>query len=144
MASRAPDKILQLAVDPATGIEPFHGRRIAFELGLGPAEVKAMVALASALYRAFTEIDASILEINPLVVTGSGGLVALDAKIGFDDNALFRHPEIEALRDEDEEDPIEREGVCIWRRTRRGLIGSCRARRQRAAPLSPATGQAAR
>jgi succinyl-CoA synthetase beta subunit len=110
LAARAPDKILRLAVDPATGVEPFHGRRIAFELGLGPAEVKAMVTLVSALYRAFTEIDASLLEINPLVVTSAGGLVALDAKIGFDDNALFRHPEIEALRDADEEDPIEREG----------------------------------
>ena len=110
LAARAPDRILQLAVDPATGIEPFHGRRLAFELGLGAAQVKAMVALTGALYRAFAEIDASLLEINPLVVTGAGGLVALDAKIGFDDNALFRHPEIEALRDEDEEDPIEREG----------------------------------
>jgi succinyl-CoA synthetase beta subunit len=111
LAARAPDKIMQLAVDPATGIEPFHGRRLAFELGLGAPQAKAMVALVTGLYRAFTEIDAALLEINPLVVTGEGGLVALDAKIGFDDNALFRHPEVEALRDEDEEDPIEREGA---------------------------------
>ena len=110
LAARAPEKILQLAIDPATGIEPFHGRRLAFELGLGSAEVKAMVALVGGLARAFEELDASLIELNPLVVTGAGGLVALDAKMGFDDNALFRHPEIEALRDEDEEDPIEREG----------------------------------
>src|SRR5439155_6046757 len=72
-------------------------------------QVAAMVALVGALYRAFTELDASLIEINPLVVTGAGDLIALDAKISFDDNALFRHPDIEALRDEDEEDPIELE-----------------------------------
>jgi succinyl-CoA synthetase beta subunit len=110
LAARAPEKILRLAIDPATDVEPFHGRRLAFELGLGSAEVKAMVALVGGLVRAFEELDASLIELNPLVVTGAGGLVALDAKMGFDDNALFRHPEIEALRDEDEEDPIEREG----------------------------------
>jgi len=111
LAARAPEKILRLAIDPATGIEPFHGRRLAFELGLGGDEVKAMVALVGGLARAFEELDASLIELNPLVVTGAGGLVALDAKISFDDNALFRHPEIEALRDEDEEDPMEREGA---------------------------------
>jgi succinyl-CoA synthetase beta subunit len=110
LAARAPEKIMQLAIDPATGAEPFHGRRLAFELGLGGAQVKAMVTLVGGLYRAFGELDASLIELNPLVVTGSGDLVALDAKMGFDDNALFRHPEIEALRDEDEEDPTEREG----------------------------------
>ena len=110
LAERAPEKILQLAIDPATGIEPFHGRRLAFELGLGSVQVKAMVALVNGLYRAFADLDASLIELNPLVVTGAGGLVALDAKMGFDDNALFRHPEVEALRDEDEEDPTEREG----------------------------------
>ena len=111
LAARAPEKILRLAIDPATGIEPFHGRRLAFELGLGGAQVRAMVALVGGLFRAFSELDASLVELNPLVVTGAGGLVALDAKMGFDDNALFRRPEIEALRDEDEEDPIEREGA---------------------------------
>jgi succinyl-CoA synthetase beta subunit len=111
LAARAPEKIMQLAIDPATGAEPFHARRLAFELGLGAAQVKAMVALVAGLYRAFGELDASLIELNPLVVTGAGGLVALDAKMGFDDNALFRHPEIEALRDEDEEDPTEREGA---------------------------------
>src|SRR5215472_10451662 len=110
LAARAPDSIMRLAIDPATGIEPFHGRRLAFELGLGAPLAKAMVGLVGGLYRAFGEFDASLIELNPLVVTGAGGLVALDAKMGFDDNALFRHAEIEALRDEDEEDPIEREG----------------------------------
>jgi succinyl-CoA synthetase beta subunit len=109
LAARAPEKILQLAIDPATGIEPFHARRLAFELGLGGGEVKAMTGFVNGLYRAFTELDAALVEVNPLVVTATGGLIALDAKMGFDDNALFRHPEIEALRDEDEEDPIERE-----------------------------------
>jgi succinyl-CoA synthetase beta subunit len=111
LAARAPGQIMQLAIDPATGIEPFHARRLAFELGLGASEVKGVTALVNGLYRAFVELDASLIEINPLVVTGIGSLVALDAKIGFDDNALFRHPETEALRDEDEEDPIEREGA---------------------------------
>src|SRR5207245_10964970 len=86
-----------------------HGRRLAFELGTSRPRTGAMVGFVDALYRAFTELDAALVEINPLVVTGSGDLVALDAKLGFDDNALFRHPDIEALRDEDEEDPIELE-----------------------------------
>jgi succinyl-CoA synthetase beta subunit len=111
LAARAPDKIMQLAIDPATGIEPFHGRRLAFELGLAAPQVKATIELVNGLYRAFGELDAAMIELNPLVLTGAGRLVALDAKMGFDDNALFRHPEIEALRDEDEEDPIEREGA---------------------------------
>jgi succinyl-CoA synthetase beta subunit len=109
LAARAPETILHLTIDPATGIEPFHARRLAFELGLGAAQVTAMTALVGGLYRAFVELDAALIELNPLVVTEDGNLVALDAKIGFDDNALFRQPAIEALRDEDEEDPIERE-----------------------------------
>ena len=109
LASRAPENILRIAIDPAAGLQAFHGRRLAFALDLSGGQVGAMVNLVGALYRAFTELDASLVEINPLVVTGDGGLLALDAKIGFDDNALFRHPDIEALRDEDEEDPIELE-----------------------------------
>ena len=109
LAARAPDKILRLAIDPAAGLSPFHGRELGFALGLKGAQVAAMVGLVGALYRAFTELDAALIEINPLVVTGAGDLLALDAKIGFDDNALFRHPDIEALRDADEEDPIELE-----------------------------------
>src|SRR5437879_9925849 len=109
LAARAPDKILREAIDPAAGLSPFYARRIAFALGLSAPQVRAMVDFVSALYRAFTELDAALVEINPLVVTGGGDLLALDAKMGFDDNALFRHPEVEALRDEDEEDPIELE-----------------------------------
>jgi succinyl-CoA synthetase beta subunit len=109
LAERAPEKILRLAIDPAAGLSPFHARRLAFGFGLSGPQIPAMVGLVGALYRAFTELDAALLEINPLVVTGSGELVVLDAKIAFDDNALFRHPEIEELRDEAEEDPIELE-----------------------------------
>jgi len=108
VAKTAPEKIVRVPIDPATGIQPFHGRRIASALGL---DVPATTALVTALYRAFVELDAALVEINPLVVTSAGDLVALDAKMGFDDNALFRHPDIAALRDEDEEDPIELEAT---------------------------------
>jgi succinyl-CoA synthetase beta subunit len=107
LAARSPEKILKSVIDPAAGLSPFHGRRLAFELGLNAAQAAAMVDFATALNRAFSELDAALVEINPLVVTGEGHLLALDAKMGFDDNALFRHPQIAALRDEDEEDPIE-------------------------------------
>jgi len=108
VAAQSPDKILKETIDPASGIEPFHARRLAFALGL---DVRATAAFVNALYRGFGELDASLVEINPLVVTGTGTLIALDAKMGFDDNALFRHPDIEALRDEDEEDPTELEAA---------------------------------
>ncbi|MDE2337578.1 MAG: ADP-forming succinate--CoA ligase subunit beta, partial [Alphaproteobacteria bacterium] len=107
VAEHSPDKILKVAIDPASGIQPFHAREIAFGLGLEGNEVGVAVKFVTALYRAFTELDCSIAEINPLVVTGSGELLALDAKMGFDDNALFRHSDVAALRDEDEEDPTE-------------------------------------
>ncbi len=107
VAEQSPDKILKVTIDPASGIEPFHARNIAFGLGLTGSQTGVAVKFVMALYRAFVELDASIIEINPLVITGSGELMALDAKIAFDDNALFRHPDIAALRDEDEEDPIE-------------------------------------
>ncbi|HVB16279.1 MAG TPA: ADP-forming succinate--CoA ligase subunit beta, partial [Stellaceae bacterium] len=109
LAARAPGKIIRLAIDPAAGLSPLHGRELAFAFGLKGGQVAAMVGLVGALYRAFVELDASLVEINPLVVTEAGDLLALDAKISFDDNALFRHPDIEALRDEAEEDPIELE-----------------------------------
>jgi succinyl-CoA synthetase beta subunit len=109
VAAHSPDKILRVAIDPATGIEPFHARRIAFGLGLRGRQVGTAVKFVGALYHAFKELDAAVLEINPLVVTTEGDLAALDAKLAFDDNALFRHPDIEALRDEDEEDPTELE-----------------------------------
>ncbi|MGH7061127.1 MAG: ADP-forming succinate--CoA ligase subunit beta, partial [Stellaceae bacterium] len=107
VAAKTPEKILKAAIDPASGIEPFHARNIAFGLGLEGAQIGVAVKFITALYRAFVELDASIAEINPLVVTKAGTLVALDAKLSFDDNALFRHPDIAALRDEDEEDPTE-------------------------------------
>ena len=109
VAASTPEKILTEAIDPASGIEPFHARNFAFAVGLEGKQIGTAVKFVTALYRAFCELDASVAEINPLVVTKSGELVALDAKMGFDDNALFRHPEIESLRDEDEEDPIELE-----------------------------------
>jgi succinyl-CoA synthetase beta subunit len=107
VAATSPDKILKVAIDPASGIQPFHTRDIAFGLGLAGKQIGTAVKFITGLYRVFTELDASIAEINPLVVTGSGDLLALDAKMDFDDNALFRHAEVAALRDEDEEDPTE-------------------------------------
>ncbi|HET6521462.1 MAG TPA: ADP-forming succinate--CoA ligase subunit beta, partial [Geminicoccaceae bacterium] len=108
VAAATPEKILTVAIDPATGFQPFHGRKVASALGLtGGQRVRRAVGLLGGLYRTFTGCDASLLEINPLVVTGDGALVALDAKLVFDDSALFRHPEVAELRDPDEEDPHE-------------------------------------
>jgi len=109
VAAKTPEKILSFSVDPATGYSPFHGRRIAFSLGLEGAQVKQCVALMGTLYRLFVEKDMEMLEINPLIVTDKGDLKCLDAKMGFDDNALYRHQDIAALRDESEEDPKELE-----------------------------------
>jgi succinyl-CoA synthetase beta subunit len=109
VAAKTPEKLLTLSIDPAAGFQPHHGRRIAFSLGLKGAQVNEAVALLTGLYKAFTETDASLVEINPLVVNGEGKLVCLDAKFNFDDSALFRHPDIKALRDETEEDPMELE-----------------------------------
>ena len=111
VAAKTPEKIIKVAIDPVTGMQPFHARRLAFGLGLEGEAVKSAVKLISALYDAFTAFDASLVEINPLVVTGSGDVMALDAKMNFDDNALFRHPDVEELRDEDEEDPAELEAA---------------------------------
>ncbi|WP_424946531.1 ADP-forming succinate--CoA ligase subunit beta [Candidatus Spongiihabitans sp.] len=107
VAARAPQKIITVAIDPAIGLQPFHARKLAFALGLSGTQVRAAVAFLSAMYRAFTELDASLVEINPLVVTGDGELLALDAKMNFDSNGLFRHPQVAKLRDRDEEDPAE-------------------------------------
>ena len=107
VAEESPDRILTIAIDPATGFQPFHARRLAFGLGLAGGASRAGADLLANLYRALVELDASIVEVNPLVLTGAGGVVALDAKMSFDDNALYRHPELEGLRDEDEEDPTE-------------------------------------
>tara|TARA_R110000868_G_scaffold87758_3_gene245101 strand:- start:495 stop:1664 length:1170 start_codon:yes stop_codon:yes gene_type:complete len=107
VAHKTPEKILSLSVDPASGIQPFHGRKIAYALGLEGDQVKQGVALIQNLYKAFTTEDMAMLEINPLVVTGEGNLICLDAKVGFDSNALYRHKDIMALRDLTEEDPAE-------------------------------------
>jgi succinyl-CoA synthetase beta subunit len=107
VAARAPEKILTFAVDPATGYQPFHGRRIAFALGLSGSQVKQCVQLMDTLYRLFVDKDMEMLEINPLIVTDRGDLMCLDAKMGFDGNAIYRHADIAALRDESEEDPRE-------------------------------------
>ena len=107
VAAETPERILTITIDPATGLQPFHARRVAFGLGLAGGAARAGAELVTSLYRALVELDASIVEVNPLVVTGGGGVTALDAKMSFDDNALYRHPEIASLRDEDEEDPAE-------------------------------------
>ena len=107
VAAATPEKILKIVIDPAVGMMPFHARRVAFGLGLEGKQVSAAVKFLMAMYEAFTGLDASIVEINPLVVTTAGEVVALDAKMNFDDNALYRHPDVAELRDEDEEDPAE-------------------------------------
>jgi succinyl-CoA synthetase beta subunit len=107
VARRAPEKILREAIDPAVGLVPFQCRRLAYALGLSREQVAAFVSLAQGLFRAFVELDCSLAEINPLLLTRGGKLVALDAKMNFDNNALFRHPEVAALRDLDEEEPKE-------------------------------------
>ena len=107
VAAATPEKILSFNVDPVTGYQGFHGRRIAFSLGLEGKQVKQCVALMGKLYKLFTDKDAEMLEINPLVVTNDGDLVCLDAKMAFDGNATYRHADIAALRDETEEDAKE-------------------------------------
>ncbi|HXE17773.1 MAG TPA: ADP-forming succinate--CoA ligase subunit beta [Stellaceae bacterium] len=109
VAAKHPEKILRVAIDPATGFQPFHARELAFGLGLQGDQIKAATKFMAAMAEAFNALDASIVEINPLVVTGSGQVIALDAKMNFDDNALFRHKDIDAMRDEAEIDPIELE-----------------------------------
>ena len=107
VAAQTPEKIMTIDVDPAGGISGHHGRQIAFALGLEGDQVKQANALITNLYRAFVEKDMSLLEINPLVVTGAGDLICLDAKVNFDSNALYRHNDIMELRDLAEEDPAE-------------------------------------
>jgi succinyl-CoA synthetase beta subunit len=111
VAADTPEKIMSLDVDPASGISGFHGRQIAFALGLTGDAFKQCVKLIGGLYKMFLEKDASLIEINPLVVTKEGQLLILDAKMNFDDNALFRHKDILALRDLDEEEPTEVEAA---------------------------------
>jgi succinyl-CoA synthetase beta subunit len=108
VAAETPEKIVRVAIDPATGFMPHHGRRIAKALALDGDLAKQCVKLIGQLYRAFVEKDMALLEVNPLIVTKARTLHVLDAKVGFDDNAIFRHPEIAALRDETEENEYER------------------------------------
>ena len=111
VAHTSPEKILKLAIDPATGLQAFHTRQVAAALKLEGTQISAATKFLTAMYKAFIDLDASIVEINPLVITGAGDVIALDAKMNFDDSALFRHKDIEELRDESEEDPIELEAA---------------------------------
>jgi succinyl-CoA synthetase beta subunit len=107
VAKDHPEAILRETIRPETGFQPYHARKLAFGLGLSVELVHAAVPFLQSLYRAFIETDSAVLEINPCVVTGDGRLIALDAKVNFDDNALYRHPEFKDLRDLDEETPLE-------------------------------------
>jgi succinyl-CoA synthetase beta subunit len=111
VAHDTPEKILREGIYPATGLLAFQARRLAFGLGLQGDSVAAFVRFATGLYNAYVATDASLAEINPLVVTVAGDVLALDAKLNFDDNALYRHPDIAAMRDPDEEDPRETEAA---------------------------------
>ncbi len=109
VAAKTPEKIIKVAIDPAIGFQAFHARDLAFGLGLPKEQQGTFFKFAKALYDVYMDNDAELIEINPLVRTGKGEFIALDGKMGFDDNALYRHPDIEAMRDESEEDPDERE-----------------------------------
>jgi succinyl-CoA synthetase beta subunit len=109
VAAKTPDRIFTEPIDPVIGLSGFQSRKIAFDLGLRDKQVGQFSAALAALYRAFNETDASLIEINPLVVTKDGNVICLDAKMSFDDNGLFRHPEIREMRDPNEEDPAETE-----------------------------------
>jgi succinyl-CoA synthetase beta subunit len=107
VAAKTPEKIARVYIEPGVGIVPFEARQIGFAIGLDGPQVNKFVKLASSLYEAFLATDATMIEINPLVVTAAGDLLALDAKMNFDDNALYKHPDIKDLRDLAEEDPLE-------------------------------------
>ncbi len=107
VAANTPEKIITVMIDPATGLQPFHARKLAYGLNLSGGQVRSAVKFMLGMYQAFTKLDASMVEINPLVVTAGGDLIALDAKMNFDGNALYRQPRIIDLRDEDEENPAE-------------------------------------
>jgi succinyl-CoA synthetase beta subunit len=107
VAAKTPERIAKVYIEPGVGIVPFEARQLGFAIGLDGPQVSKFVKVAAALYEAFLATDASLVEINPLVVTGAGDLLALDAKMNFDDNALYKHPDIKDLRDLAEEDPLE-------------------------------------
>jgi succinyl-CoA synthetase beta subunit len=107
VAAETPEKIIKVPINPLLGMQAYHCRAVAFGLNLSPAVMKPFVSMLKNLYRLFVDADCSLLEINPLVITAEEAVIALDAKINFDDNALFRHPDIQEYRDLDEEDPLE-------------------------------------
>lgn len=111
VAEKTPEKIIKVSVDPLLGIKPFHCRQTAFGLNLMPTTIKPFTQMLVNLYHMFVQLDLSLLEINPLVITTTNEIIALDAKVNFDSNALFRHKEILAYRDPDEEDPLEAEAT---------------------------------
>ena len=108
MSATAPEKIIKIIVNPAAGLMPYQARQLAHGMGLDNSQVKQFVGLAGNVYRLFLDSDASMVEINPLIVDGDGKLLALDAKIGIEDNALYRHAELQAMRDPTQEDEMER------------------------------------
>ena len=107
VADTTPEKILRVAVDPALGLRPYQARTLAYRLDFAPEQVRAAASLIEGLYRVFDDNDCSLAEINPLVVTGDGRVLAADAKLAFDDDALFKHPGLEELRDPEQDDPLE-------------------------------------
>ncbi len=107
VAAETPEKIIKVFIDPLVGIQPYHSRQVAFGLKLAPSVMKPFVSMLSSLYRLFLDYDCSLVEINPLVITDEETVIALDAKVDFDDNALYRHKDILDFRDVDEEDPLE-------------------------------------
>ncbi|MBW1958670.1 MAG: ADP-forming succinate--CoA ligase subunit beta [Deltaproteobacteria bacterium] len=107
VAAQTPEKIIKVFIDPLVGIQPFHCRRVAFGLDLSASVMRPFVSMLGSLYRLFMDYDCSLVEINPLVITAEDAVMALDAKVDFDDNALYRHKDILAYRDIDEEDPLE-------------------------------------
>lgn len=111
VAHNSPEKILTIHIDPTIGLQDFHCRRIAFGLGFAGEQVKKMITVVKGLYKAFIEKDASQVEINPLILTAEGEIMVLDAKMNFDSNSLYRHPDVVSLRDEFEEDPLEVEAA---------------------------------
>ncbi len=109
VAAETPEKIVKVTIDPTVGFQGFHGRKLAFGLGLPKEEIGTFIKFAKALYEVYMDNDAEMIEINPLIKTGDGKFLALDAKMGFDDNALYRHPDISEMRDLEEEEPTELE-----------------------------------
>jgi succinyl-CoA synthetase beta subunit len=107
VAAKTPERIIKVFINPLLGMQPYHCRAVAFGLNLSPAVMKPFVAMLKNLYRLFVDYDCSLAEINPLVITAEEAVIALDAKVNFDDNALFRHPDVQEYRDFDEEDPLE-------------------------------------